>query len=185
MAPTKKRGALPPIDGITRSIVVLRGHKMLLDTDLAALYGVTTKRLNEQVRRNAHRFPSDFMFQLSASEAAALRSQNATLEPGRGKHRKYRPIAFTEHGAIMAASVLNSQSAVEMSVYVVRAFVRLRELLASNQELAKRLDQIEASIRRKLTTHDASIAAIISAIRELMSAPPERRRGIGFTADLR
>jgi hypothetical protein len=105
----------------------VRGHKVLLDADLAALYGVTTKRFNEQVRRNATRFPEDFMFRLSAEEWDSLRSQLATLKTGRGQHRKYLPLAFTEHGAIMAATILNSPRATEVSVYVVRAFVRLRE----------------------------------------------------------
>jgi phage regulator Rha-like protein len=179
------RPKLPaPVADISRAIAVLRGHKILLDEDLAALYGVTTKRFNEQVRRNRERFPEDFMFQLTAQEAAALRSQFATLKTGRGQHRKYLPYAFTEHGAIMAASVLNSPRAIEMSVYVVRAFVKLRKVLASNQELAHRLDQLEARIAKKLTDHDEAIAAILSAIRELMNPPPSKRRPIGFTADL-
>lgn len=108
----------------------------------------------------------------------------ATLKGGRGRHRKYLPYAFTEHGAIMAATVLNSPRAVEMSVYVVRAFVKLREVLASNRELARRLDQLEARIEKKLTTHDEAIAALLSAIRQLMSQAPPKRRPIGFTADL-
>ena len=123
--------ALVPTEDITRAILVLRGHRVLLDTELAALYGVTTKRFNEQVRRNRKRFPEDFTFQLSTLEAAALRSQIATSNAppqGRGG-RRYSPYAFTEHGAIMAATILNSPRAVEMSVYVVRAFVQLRELL--------------------------------------------------------
>jgi phage regulator Rha-like protein len=124
------------------------------------------------------------MFQLTVEEASSLRSQSATLKPGRGQHRKYRPYAFSEHGAIMAASVLNSTRAVEMSVYLVRAFVQLRELLASNQELAKRLDELEARIQKKLTTHDEAIAAILSAIRQLMNPPAPARRPIGFTADI-
>jgi SpoVK/Ycf46/Vps4 family AAA+-type ATPase len=124
------------------------------------------------------------MFQLTAEEIEASRSQIATLKPARGKNLKYPPLAFTEHGAIMAASVLSSPGAVAMSVYVVRAFARLRETLAWNQELAKRLDQLEATTQRKLATRDKSIAAIISAIRELMAHPPVKRRGIGFTADL-
>ena len=173
-----------PVDSITRAILVLRGHRVLLDSELAALYGVPTKRLNEQVRRNRDRFPDDFMFQLTAAEAAALRSQIATLKPGRGQHRKYLPYAFTEHGSIQAANVLNSPRAVEMGIYVVRAFVQLRELLSSNKELAKRLDQLEARIEKKLAIHDDAIAAMLSAIRELMHPPASKRRGIGFTADL-
>ena len=171
---------VPPVRDIARTILILRGHRVLLDEDLAALYGVTTKRLNEQVRRNASRFPADFMFQLTAEEQDSLRSQFATLKSGRGQHRKYLPYAFTEHGAIMAASILNSPRAVEVSVYVVRAFVRLRELLASNRELARRFAQLEA----RLDKHDEAIAAILSAIRELMNPPASKHRGIGFTADL-
>ena len=134
---------------ISRAILVLRGHRVLLDAELAALYGVTTRRLNEQVKRNAERFPRDFMFRLTGSEVEALnRSHFAT---GSQKHRDPRlpPFAFTEHGAIMAATILNSPRAVEMSVYVVRAFVKLRELLTSTKELARRL---ECSIRQSSAT---------------------------------
>ena len=185
--PKSKTAALVPIEHITRSILILRGHRVLLDSELAALYEVPTKRLNEQVKRNLDRFPEDFVFQLSADEASALRSQFATLETGRGQHRKYPevealnrsqfatgsqkhrdprfpPYAFTEHGAIMAATVLNSPRAVEMSIYVVRAFVQLREMLASNKELAQKLTELE----RKLVSHDQAIVGILKAIRELM-----------------
>lgn len=128
---------------ISARILTTRGQKVLLDSDLAELYGVETKRLNEQVRRNGTRFPDDFMFQLSDDEYTALRSQIATLKTGRGQHRKYMPYAFTEHGAIMAAMVLNSPRAVEVSVFVVRAFVQLRQLAVTHQDLAKRLDALE------------------------------------------
>ena len=161
-------------------IRLIRGHRVLLDADLAALYGVTTKRLNQQVRRNTGRFPIDFAFQLSLEEADSLRLQNATLKTGRGRHRKYRPWVFTEYGAIMAATILNSARAVEMSLYVVRAFVHLRELLASNAELARRLDELEG----KLQGHDAAITAILDTIRELVDRPEARHRRIGFTADI-
>jgi hypothetical protein len=114
--------------GIAERILVLREQRVLLDTDLAALYGVSPKRLNEQVKRNKARFPEDFAFQLEINDLRLLRSQIATLDRGRGRHRKYVPTAFTEHGAIMAATVLNSPRAVEMSVYVVRAFVKLRDV---------------------------------------------------------
>jgi hypothetical protein len=124
------------------------------------------------------------MFQLTDEEAEALRSQIATSKsPGRGG-RRYLPYAFTEHGAIMAATILNSPRAVEMSVYVVRAFVKLRELLGSNKELARRLNELEARIEKKLATHDQAIAAMLSAIRQLMNPPVPKRRPIGFTADL-
>jgi hypothetical protein len=177
---------LVPTDAIARAILILRGHRVLLDSELAALYGVTTKRFNEQVRRNAKRFPADFMFQLSTPEAEALRSQIATsnASPQKRGGRRYLPYAFTEHGAIMAAMVLNSPRAVEMSVYVVRAFVQLRELLASNKELAGRFVQLETRLDKKLTTHDEAIATILSAIRQLMHPPVPKRRPIGFTADV-
>ncbi|MBX7124013.1 MAG: ORF6N domain-containing protein [Opitutaceae bacterium] len=176
--------ALAPVEDITRWILVLRGHRVILDADLAALYGVTTKRFNEQVRRNANRFPADFMFRLTAEETSSLRSQIAPLKLGRGQHRKYLPYVFTEHGAIMAATILNSPRAVEMSVYVVRAFVQLREMLASNKQLARRFAQLETRLDKKLTTHDEAIAAILSAIRQLMHPPVPKRRPIGFTANI-
>jgi hypothetical protein len=169
-----------PIERITRSIVVVRGQKVLLDSALAGLYGVGTKRLNEQVKRNLARFPSDFLFRLTPDEIETLnRSHFAT---GSQKYRdpRFPPYAFTEHRAIMAATVLNSRRAVEMSVYVVRAFVKLREVIVTNRELAHKLAQLE----RKLETHDEAILEILAAIRELMSPPQPERRGIGFTADL-
>ena len=169
-----------PTEQIAHSILILRGQRVILDRELAAIYGVTTKRLNEQVKRNAERFPEDFMFQLTFDEAELSRSQFATLKTGRGENIKYRPYAFTEHGAIQAANILNSPRAVAMGVYVVRAFVRLRELLASNTSLARKLDELE----RKYQHHDDAIKAILSAIRELMDAPEPKRRPIGFTADL-
>lgn len=172
------------VEAIAGAIRVIRGQRVLIDSELAALYGVTTKRLNEQVKRNSRRFPVDFMFRLTAEEAEALRSQFATLKEGRGRHRKYVPYAFTEHGAVQAANVLNSDRAIEMSVYVVRAFVQLRSLMSANAELARRLDEIEARIEKKLTRHDEAIAAMLSAIRQLMNSPSGKRRGIGFTADL-
>jgi phage regulator Rha-like protein len=171
------------VEHITQSILVLRGYRVLLDTELASLYGVSIKRFNEQVRRNRERFPADFMFQLTAEEQAALRSQFATLKPGRGQHRKYLPYAFTEHGAIMAATILNSPRAVQVSVYIVRAFVKLREVLNSDRELARRFAQLETRLDKRLTEHDQQIAAILSAIRQLMHQPEPKRRPIGFTAD--
>jgi hypothetical protein len=179
-----KRAVSVPVEHITRSILILRGHRVLLDVELARIYGVETRVLNQAVKRNAERFPKDFRFQLTAAEAAASRSQSVILKPGRGQNVKFLPYAFTEHGAIMAATVLNSTLAVEMSIYVVRAFVQLRELLSSNKELTKRLDQLEARIEKKLTTHDEAIAAMLSAIRQLMNPPASKRRSIGFTADL-
>jgi hypothetical protein len=131
---------------IVGRIAIVRGRRVLLDSDLAALYGVTTKRLNEQVRRNRRRFPADFAFQLSEEEASVLRSQNATLDAGRGRYTKYRAWAFTEHGAIMVATILNSARAVEMTVYVVRAFVRLRRALSTHTELSRELEALKRSV---------------------------------------
>ena len=174
--------SLVSVGQISRAILVLRCQRVILDANLSALDGVTTKRLNEQVKRNAARFPADFMFRLSAEETDVLnRSRFAT---GSQKHRdpRFPPFAFTEHGAIMAATVLNSPRAVEMSLYVVRAFVQLREWISSNKELARRLDALEARIEKKLTSHDEAIATMLSAIRELMHPPAPKRRSIGFTA---
>ncbi len=166
-----------PIEHITQSILVLREHRVLLDTDLADLYGVTTKRFNEQVRRNIQRFPGDFMFQLTDDELAILRSQNATSSSSLWGGRRYPPYAFTEHGAIMAATILNSARAAQVSVYVVRAFVKLREVLASNKGLAQKFEQLE----RKLETHDQAIVGILKELHLLMH--PIQTRAIGFTAD--
>jgi hypothetical protein len=164
------------VERIAGAILVLRGHKAILDSDLAALYGVETRRLNEQVRRNASRFPGDFMFRLTRDELDALKSQNATSSAGWGGKRKL-PLAFTEHGALMAASVLNSPRAVHMSVYVVRAFVRLREWVAGQAELVKRL----ADLERRVAGHDQDLQAIVHAIQQLVTPPPETsRRRIGF-----
>jgi hypothetical protein len=167
--------ALVPIEHIAQSILILRGQRVLLDSDLAALYGVPTKRFNEQVKRNLGRFPPDFMFQLSQEEVEILRSHFATSRSGWGG-RRYAPHAFTEHGAIMAAMILNSRHAVDMSVYVVRAFVQLRSLLASNSELARKFAELE----RRVSTHDQAIVGILKTIRELMNPPEPKRRPIGF-----
>ncbi len=169
---------------ISGAILILRGRRVILDRDLGPIYGVEIRTLNQAVKRNVERFPDDFRFQLSSAEAEALRSQSVILKRGRGHHAKFLPYAFTEHGAIMAATVLNSPCAVGMSIYVVRAFVQLREILASSKELAHRLDLLEARIEKKLGTHDEAIAAMLSAIRSLMNQPAPKRRGIGFTADL-
>jgi hypothetical protein len=161
---------------IANAIVLLRGQRVLLDADLAALYEVPTKRFNEQVKRNLERFPADFMFQLTEQEFAALRSQIATSNTGRGG-RRYLPFAFTEHGAIMAATILNSPRATQVSVYVVRAFVQFRNLLASNQEVMRRL----AELGHKVSSHDQAIAGLINAMSELMNPPPSPpKRPIGF-----
>ena len=156
-------------------ILILRHQKVILDTALAELYSVPVKRLNEQVKRNRKRFPADFMFHLTPRENKSLRSQFATSNIGRGGRRSL-PYAFTEHGAIMAATVLNSEQAVEMSVYVVRAFVRLRAALAANRELAGRIEELE----KHLETHDGAIQEIIKVIKKLMNPSPSRRSKIGF-----
>lgn len=159
-----------------RAILIVRGRRVILDSDLAALYGVSVKRLSEQVKRNLERFPEDFAFVVTREEYESLRSQIATLKPGRGEHRKYLPRVFTEHGAVMAASVLNSPKAVEMSVEVVRAFVRLRGFLASNRQLASKLNELE----QKVATHDTHIVALFDAVRGLMAGPEKTKRQIGF-----
>ena len=166
---------------IATRIVTLRGQRVILDADLASLYGVETRVMLQAVRRNFERFPPDFMFELSNQDVASLRSQFVISKPtGRGG-RRYAPYAFTEHGAIMVATVLNSPRAIEVSVYVVRAFVELRETLAANNQLAKRLDELEARLERKIGAHDQAIGEILDAIRRLMAPPePPRRRGIGF-----
>ena len=171
----KTTQAIIPSGKIESRILLIRGHRMMLDSDIAELYGVSTRRLNEQVKRNQHRFPADFMFQLTDNEARALRSQIATSKKERGG-RRYRPYAFTEHGAIMVASVLNSRRAVEVSVYVVRAFVRLREMLSARKELARKLSELE----KRIQGHDEEIVTLVEAIRELMEPPEKPGRQIGF-----
>ena len=168
-----------PVDRIERAIIRLRGHNVVLASDLAEVYGVETRALNQAVKRNADRFPPDFMFQLSRAEAATIRrsrSQNVILK--RGGNIKYSPLAFTEHGAIMAATVLSSPRAVQMSVYVVRAFLRLREWVASRAALAGRLTVLE----RRVGTHDDNLNEIIRAIRRLVAPPVQSKRRIGFAA---
>ena len=170
------QAALVPSERITHSILLLRGQKVLLDADLAELYGVETRVLVQAVKRNLERFPVDFMFQLDAEELAALRSQSVISNAGRGG-RRYAPYAFTEQGVAMLSSVLSSPQAIAVNIEVMRAFVRLRELLAGNKELAAKLTELE----RKLRTHDQAIAGILDAIRQLMAPPPEpKKRPIGF-----
>jgi phage regulator Rha-like protein len=144
---------------------------------------VPTKQFNQAVKRNLAKFPADFMFALTAAEWEALRSQFVTLKNGRGQHRKYLPYVFTEHGAIMAATLLNSPRAVEVSVYVVRAFVQLREFLASNKDLARQLRVLEQRIEKKLTNHDQAIADVVATLKQLMSPANNTKRRIGFVID--
>ena len=175
----------PPLDSL---ILTLRGQKVILDADLAELYGVPNKRLNEQVKRNAERFPDDFMFQLSAEEWTNLKSQIATSSSGAPdlksqfvttSHggRRTRPFAFTEHGALMAANVLNSPDAVKMSVYVVRAFIKQREILLAQSDVLKRLAQMDATLLK----HDDALRVIWRELQPLLTPPPAQpKREIGF-----
>jgi hypothetical protein len=174
-------------EAITLRIATVRGQRVIVDADLAALYDVPTKRFNEAVKRNMAKFPADFMFALTQDEWDALRSQIATLNTGRGQHRKYLPYAFTEHGAIMAATILSSPRAVEVSVYVVRAFVRLRELAVTHSDLAKRLAELEDKTEALAMSHDTfsrntrvQLKQVFDALRELMTPPDPPKRPIGF-----
>ncbi len=162
------------LDQVERRILLFRGHRVMVDADLAEVYGVPTKRLNEQVKRNADRFPEDFAFRLTPEEKTELVANCDRFS--RLKHSTAFPLVFTEHGAIMAANVLNSGRAIEASVLVVRAFVRLRGLLSAHEELAKKL----AALERKYDAHDAHIKVIFDAIRALMAPPAKPGRRIGF-----
>jgi hypothetical protein len=172
------------VASIESAIYFLRGQRVMLDSDLASIYGVTTKRLNEQLKRNRLRFPDDFAFQLTAEELGNLRSQIATSslksQRATAKHhggRRYLPWAFTEHGALMLANILNSEIAVQASVRVVRAFVRLREMVAANAKLANKLEELE----RRLDSHDEAIVDLFAALKRLLEPPePPKRREIGF-----
>lgn len=174
------KNLLVPHETIAERILLIRGIKVMLDANLAELYGVSTKALNQAVKRNIRRFPEDFMFRLDAAEVDVLnRSQIVT---GSQKHRdpRFPPFAFTEHVALMLGNVLRSERAVEVSLMVVRAFVQLREMLSPHKELAAKLDTLE----RKMGSHDQAIARLMDAIRQLMRGPASTSRPIGFTADL-
>ena len=164
-----------PQEQIEKSILIIRGHRVILDADLAKIYGVSTKRLNEQVRRNLDRFPDDFMFQLSETKEESLRSQIATSKIGRGG-RRYLPYVFTEHGALMLANILNSPTAVASSIQVVRAFINLRQMLSSQAELARKLDLLE----RK---YDHQFKVVFDAIRNLTLIHEQPRKRIGIKQD--
>jgi len=179
-----------PTEQIALRIRHFRGEKVLLDFDLAALYGVETRALNQAVRRNADRFPADFMFQLSSEETETLsqlvtpsvaghdvsNSSQIVMSSGKYRGKRYRPYAFTEQGVAMLSSVLNSESAVKMNIAIMRAFVQLRRALETNRELARRFSELE----RRIDKHDAEIDAILEAIRQLMAPPEKPRREIGF-----
>jgi hypothetical protein len=176
---TTKLAVLEPVEPLLREV---RGERVILDSDLARLYCVATKRLNEQVRRNAERFPSDFCFQLEPQEAANLRSQIATTSHG---GRRTLPYAFTEHGAIMAANVLNSPQAVQMSVFVVRAFLKMRAALTDTSALTKKLADLEAEVKSRLDVHEVAIVEILQRIMSILDPPPTPepqppQREIGF-----
>ncbi len=175
-----KPKALVPTERIANAILIVRGHRVMVDVDLAVLYGVPTRVLLQAVRRNAERFPEDFMFELGPEEWAVLRSQIVTSKEGRGG-RRYAPYAFTEQGVAMLSSVLRSPRAIAVNVEIMRAFVRLREVLAANKELAKQFAALEARIDKRLADQDQAIVEILRAIRELMSPPSSGpKRKIGF-----
>lgn len=157
---------------VQNQIKVIRGRKVILDSDLAALYNVPTKRLNEQVRRNPDRFPEDFMFQLTEVEADSLRSQFATSNTPRGG-RRYLPYAFTEHGALMAANVLNNQTAITVSLEIVRTFIRLRQILVVHQDLKRKVEALE-------TKYDSQFRVVFDAVKQLITPPDSKRRRIGI-----
>ena len=165
-----------PVEKIERAILVIRGERVILDSELAKLYGVTTTRLNQQVRRNLERFPADFMFQVTKEEYDSLMLHFATSKGSRGGRRKL-PLVFTEHGAIMAANILNSERAVRASVEVVRAFVHLRRIIASHEELARKLNELEKK-------YDRQFKIVFDAIRQLMTPPQLKRKQIGFHTKL-
>ncbi len=172
------KGAVIPMERVETKLLLFRGQKVMVDADLAELYDVPTKRLNEQIKRNKERFPEDFVFRLTAREKAEVVANCDHLN--RLRFSPALPYDFTEHGAIQAANVLNSAKAVEMSVHVVRAFVRLREMIASHKELARKHDELE----QKIAGHDQAIAGLIDAIRQLMGPPePTKKRRIGFVRD--
>jgi len=165
--------SLIPVDRIEKAILLIRKQKVMLDADLAELYGVETRVLVQAVKRNTERFPEDFMFQLSKEEVDFLRSQIVTLKKGRGQHSKYLSYAFTEQGVAMLSSVLRSQRAIQVNIEIMRAFIRLRQMLASHVELARKLDALEKK-------YDAQFKQVFEAIRRLMASPEPKRRPIGF-----
>jgi DNA-binding transcriptional MerR regulator len=178
--------SIPTTAAISLRITMIRDQRVILDSDLAALYDVSTKRFNEAVKRNLERFPSDFTFVLNDSEWSDLRSQDATSSATHGG-RRYSPRVFTEHGALMAAAILNSQRAVDVSIYVVRAFVQMREVVSSHQQLSKRMDEIEQRLQALSLQQDQfsrntriQLKQVFDALKELMTPPEPPRRPIGF-----
>jgi len=179
--------ALPIPSEIEPLIHTVRDQKVILDSDLAAIYGVPTYRFNEAVKRNRDRFPADFMFQLTPQECTVLTSQNAMSKPGRGGRRTL-PYAFTEHGAVMAANILRSSRAVQMSVFVVRAFMKMRQMIVSQQDLARKLTELEKNLTKRLDVHESAIVNVIRELILLLNPPPEkapRMKKIGFRGEQR
>ena len=173
--PPSPASQLPvPVELVERRIYLIRGQKVMLDSDLADLYQVPTKALNQAVRRNSDRFPEDFMFQLTEEEASALRSQIVTLEKGRGRYSKYAALAFTELGVAMLSSVLSSQRAIQMNIVIMRAFVRMRELLSGHKALAERIEKMERTQKQ----HGSILVAVVQDIQRLKNPP--QTRAIGF-----
>jgi phage regulator Rha-like protein len=164
------------IDAVAQRIFEIRGQRVMLDTDLADMYGVAAKVLNQAVKRNAERFPEDFMFQLAPEEADSLRSQFVTLKGGRGQHRKYLPYAFTEQGVAMLSSVLRSARAIQVNIAIIRAFVWLRQAIPAYKELAAKVAELEEAVGK----HDAAIGGIIEALHELIMPPDKEKRRIGY-----
>lgn len=171
VTPMKKRAQTIPADIVTSRIRTIRGQKIILDSDLAEIYGTETKVLNRALKRNSDRFPADFIFRLTIEETESLRCQIGTSKRGRGG-RRFLPYAFTENGAIMVANILNSPQAVRMSVFVVRAFVQMRELLSGSRELAVELKKIEATLTARLDGHEVAIIDVLRRIMELLDPPP-------------
>ena len=171
----KKSKAVIPVSSIESKIYTIRGQRVMLDSDLAQLYGVETRALIQATKRNIDRFPEDFMFRLCADEYDSLRSQSVTSKKGQGG-RRYLPYAYTEHGTVMLASVLNSQRAIETSIFVVRAFVRMREILSVHKEFARKLSELE----RRVVGHDEDIKTLIMAIKKLIQSPASPKKQIGF-----
>ena len=178
------RNAPVPLHRIASAIRVLRGQRVMLDADLAEIYGVETRALNQAVKRNLERFPADFMFRLKREEAELSRSQSVILDVKQGHNVKHLPFAFTEHGAIQAANVLRSPRAVAMGIYVVRAFMQLREVLASNKKLARKLARLERSVAALDVNTQQQFKEVHDAIRAFVREPSAARRPIGFTADV-
>ncbi len=176
--------AILPAAQIDRSILVIRGHKVLLDQQLAEFYGVETRRLIEQVKRNLARFPEDFMFQITPEEWAVLRSQSAISKPGPRGGRRYAPYAFTEQGVAMLSSVLRSKRAIEVNVQIMRAFVRLRQLLSVHKELADRLTRLEEQMRRRDQSVDQQFRQIFALLDQLFNPPDPPRKAIGFASEM-